>query len=101
WAFQAATARYQSIREPNPSVCLGRLFDANGAIVDSSTPVSIQQMFSAGMSAAPPADWASIKAPRLGIFAEFTIKARQPWYWYLNDAQKKEFNKARRALLPW
>jgi len=80
WAFQAATARYQAIREPNPSVCLRLQFDANGAIVGNSTPDSIQAKFAAGMSAVPPADWASINAPRLGIFAEFTIKARQPWY---------------------
>ena len=101
WAFQAATARYQAIREPNPSVCLGRLFDANGAILDSSTPASILEKFTAGFSAVPPADWASIKAPRLGIFAQFTIKARQPWYWYLSAAQKTQFNKAWRPIVAW
>jgi pimeloyl-ACP methyl ester carboxylesterase len=101
WAFQAATARYQAIREPNPSVCLRLQFDANGAIVGNSTPDSIQAKFAAGLSAAPPADWASIKAPRLGIFAQFTIKARQPWYWYLSDAQKSEFNKAWRPIVAW
>jgi hypothetical protein len=86
WAFQAATARYQAIREPSPSVCLRLQFDTNGAIIGNATPDSIQAAFAAGMSAVPPADWASIKAPPLGIFAEFTIKARQPWYWYLSDA---------------
>ena len=101
WAFQAATARYQAIREPNPSVCLRLQFDANGAIVDSSTPAAILAKFNAGFSAVPPADWATIKTPRLGIFAEFTIKARQPWYWYLSDAKKKEFNKAWRPIVAW
>jgi non-heme chloroperoxidase len=101
WTFQAATARYQAIREPNPSVCLRLQFDANGAILDSTTPAAILNTFSAGMSEVPPADWASITAPRLGIFAEFTIKARQPWYWYLSDAQKKEFNKAWRPIVAW
>ena len=101
WAFQAATARYQATREPDPSVCLHLEFDANGAIVDSSTPASIQEAFSAGMSAVPPADWASIKAPRLGIFAQFTIQARQPWYPYLSDAQKTEFDEAWRPIVAW
>ena len=32
WAFQAATARLQALREPDPAVCLGAQFDANGAL---------------------------------------------------------------------
>src|SRR6516165_7912208 len=66
-----------------------------------STPASIQENFTAGFSGVPPADWASIKAPRLGIFAQFTIKARQPWYWYLSAAQKTQFNKAWRPIVAW
>jgi pimeloyl-ACP methyl ester carboxylesterase len=101
WTFQAATARYQSIREPDPSVCLRLRFDANGAVVDTTTPESIQETFAAEMSAAPPANWASIAAPRLGIFAEFTNEARQPWYWYLSDAQRAEFDEAWRPIVAW
>src|SRR5262249_13216778 len=74
WAFQAATARYQAIREPNQSVCLRLQFDANGAILENTTPASILDKFTAAFSQVPPADWPSIQAPRLGIFAEFTIK---------------------------
>src|SRR5499427_4424644 len=48
FAFQAATARYQAIREPDPSVCLRLQFDANGRVVDTSTPASIQDKFGAG-----------------------------------------------------
>jgi pimeloyl-ACP methyl ester carboxylesterase len=101
WAFQAATARYQAIREPNPSLCLRVQFDANGALVDSTTPDSIQKKFAEGMSAVPPANWASIKAPRLGIFAQFTITARQPWYWYLSEARQSEFDKAWQPIVVW
>ena len=93
--------RYQATREPLPSVCLGLQFDANGAILGYSMPDSIAAKFWAGMSAVPPADWASIKAPRLGIFAPYTIKARQPEYWYLSDAQKSEFNKAWGPIVAW
>jgi pimeloyl-ACP methyl ester carboxylesterase len=101
FAFQAATARYQSIREPDPSVCLRLQLDANGAVVDTTTPQPIQDAFAAGMAAAPPADWASIHAPRLGIFAEFTIEARQPWYWYLSRARQSEFDAAWRPIVAW
>jgi pimeloyl-ACP methyl ester carboxylesterase len=101
FAFQAATARYQSIREPDPSVCLRLQLAANGAVVDTTTPESIQEKFAAGMAAASPADWASIAAPRLGIFAEFTIEARQPWYWYLSDAKRSEFDEAWRPIVAW
>jgi pimeloyl-ACP methyl ester carboxylesterase len=101
WAFQAATARYQSIREPDPSVCLRLQLDAKGAVVDTSTPESIQDAFSAGMSAAPPARWASIQAPRLGIFALFTIQARQPWYWYLSEAKRSEFDATWAPIVAW
>lgn len=101
FSFQAATARYQAIREPDPSVCLRLQLDANGAVVDTTTPESIQNAFAAGMSAAPPVDWASIEAPRLGIFAEFTIEARQPWYWYLSDARRSEFDEAWRPIVAW
>ena len=101
FAFQAATARYQAIREPDPSVCLRLQLDANGAVVDTTTPESIQEKFTAGMSAAAPADWASIEAPRLGIFAEFTIEARQPWYWYLSAARRSEFDEAWRPIVAW
>ncbi len=101
WAFQAATARYQSIREPDPSVCLRLQLDAHGAVVDTTTPESIQEKFAAGMSAVPPANWASIEAPRLGIFAEFTNEARQPWYWYLSNARRSEFDAAWRPIVVW
>jgi hypothetical protein len=77
WTFQAATARYQAIREPDPSACLRLQFDANGAVVDTTTPASIQDKFAEGMSAVPPANWAeSIKAPRLGIFAFYSRPKR-------------------------
>jgi pimeloyl-ACP methyl ester carboxylesterase len=101
FAFQAATARYQAIREPDPSVCLRLKLDPSGAVVDTSTPESIQEQFTAGMSAVPPANWASIKAPRLGIFSLFTLEARQPWYWYLSEGKRSEFDEAWRPIVAW
>ena len=101
WAFQAASARLQALRQPDPSVCLRVKFDANGAIVDDTTPDSIAEKFAQGPSALPPTNWASIKAPRLGIFALFTIEARQPWYWYLTAAEQAAFDEAWPPIVAW
>ena len=101
WAFQAATARLQATREPDPSLCLGLKFDANGAIVDSTTPDWIRKKINAGVAATSPTNWASIKAPRLGIFALFTLEARAAWYWYLSPAKKVEFDDAWGPIVDW
>ena len=37
WTYQAATARYFALREPDQSVCLNLEFDANGAITGSTS----------------------------------------------------------------
>jgi hypothetical protein len=46
-------------------------------------------------------NWANIDAPRLGIFALFTIEARQPWYWYLTSAEQAVFDKAWPPIVAW
>ncbi len=103
WAYQAATARLQATREPNQAVCLGVLFDANGAITDSSTPDWVSQKLLAGVAGAmnPPVNWPSIHVPRLGIFALYTPKGRQPWYWYLSPGEQAEFDHAWRGIVAW
>jgi pimeloyl-ACP methyl ester carboxylesterase len=96
WAFQAASARLQALREPDPSVCLRVTFDANGAIVDSTTPDWVSAKLFAGVegSVNPPVNWARIEAPRLGIFAPWTLEAKQPHYWYLTSADQAAFDQA-------
>jgi pimeloyl-ACP methyl ester carboxylesterase len=101
WAYQAASARLQAVRQPDQSLCLRVSFAADGAIVDSTTPDWISDKINAGVRATPPTNWASITAPRLGIFAPFTATARQPWYWYLNAAQKAEFDDAWGPIIAW
>ena len=54
-----------------------------------------------GIRAIPPTNWASIKVPRLGIFALFTVQARQAWYWYLSPAKKVEFDDAWGPIVTW
>jgi pimeloyl-ACP methyl ester carboxylesterase len=103
WAYQAAGARLQATREPAQAACLGVVFDAKGAITDSSTPDWVSQKLLAGVAGAmnPPVDWAAINAPRLGIFAPYTRKGRQPWYWYLSPEKQAEFDRAWPPIVSW
>jgi pimeloyl-ACP methyl ester carboxylesterase len=103
WAYQAASARYTALRETDQSVCLNLKFDADGAIVDSTSPQWVSDKLLAGVagSANPPTNWANINAPRLGIFAQFTPEARQAWYWYLSPAKKAEFDDAWPSIVAW
>ena len=96
-SFHGATA---GNREPNPAICHRLVFDANGAIVGDTTPDFIRTAIFEGAKASP-VQWARIEAPRLGIFAQNTLRAKAPGYWYLSDAQKKEFNKAWRPIVAW
>ena len=103
WAFQAASARLTALREADAAVCLGVRFDADGAIADSTTPEWVSEKILDGVagSANPPVNWATINAPRLGIFAPYTLEARQAWYWYLSAAEKAEFDAAWPPIVDW
>lgn len=100
-AYQAASARYLSVREPNQAVCHNLEFDAKGGIVDATSPDWVTERLMAGVAANPPVDWSAIAAPRLGIFAPYTIRARQAWYYYLPPAEKAEFDAAWPAIVVW
>lgn len=69
--------------------------------MDSTTPDWVSNKISAAVAASPPTNWASIKAPRLGIFALFTLEARQAWYWYLSPGKKAEFHAAWGPIVDW
>ena len=103
WAYQAATARFLALRKPNPAVCKGVQFDASGAVIGSTTPDWVIPALLEGVegSANPPVNWANIAAPRLGIFAQFTIEARAPWYWYLTAADQAAFDEAWPPIVVW
>ena len=102
-AYQAASARYLALREPDASVCLNLEFGADGSIVDSTSPQWVTDKLLAGIAgtANPPVNWTRIKAPRLGIFAPYTVEARQAWYWYLSAGKKDEFDRAWPAIIAW
>jgi pimeloyl-ACP methyl ester carboxylesterase len=103
WTYQAALARFVAQRKPDPAVCLGLEFDANGAVTGSTTPDWVDAKLFEGVAGAvnPPTNWASIKAPRLGIFALFTVEARQAYYWYLTAAEQAAFDEAWPPIVAW
>ena len=55
-AFQAAKARLQALRTPDPSVCLGLRFNANGVILESTTPAWVPERITQAISG-PPTNW--------------------------------------------
>jgi len=103
WAYQAAQARFQALRRPDPAVCIGLQFDANGAITGSTTPDWVGAKILEGVAGSvnPPVNWTNIAAPRLGIFALFTVAAKQPWYWYLTPAERAKFDEAWPSIVAW
>ena len=100
-AYQAASARYTALREPDAAVCHNLAFNAEGAIVDATSPDRVADELHAGVAANPPTDWTKIRAPRLGIFAPYTAEARQAWYFYLDPAQRAEFDAAWPPIMDW
>ena len=103
WAYQAAFARYVEQRRPDQAACLTLKFDARGAIVDSTTPDWVPEQLFAGFagSANPPVNWARIKAPRLGIYAPYTLTDRLAYYWYLKPAEQVAFDSAWPDIVAW
>ena len=99
--YQAASARYTALREPDAAVCHNLAFNAEGAIVDATSPDRVADALHAGVAANPPTDWTKIRAPRLGIFAPYTAEARQAWYFYLDPAQRAEFDAAWPPIMDW
>ena len=102
-AFQAASARYSALRKPDPAVCIDIVFGPHGEIVASRTPDWVDDKLLQGVSgtANPRVNWAQVAAPRLGIFAQYTLQARQAWYWYLSPADQVAFDQAWPSIADW
>jgi pimeloyl-ACP methyl ester carboxylesterase len=103
WDYLAATARILALRRPVPAVCIGLQFDANGRITGDTTPAWVGTKIYDGVAGSvnPPVNWPGIDAPRLGIFAVFTLEARQAQYWYLSAADQKLYNEVWPSLVAW
>ena len=71
--------------------------------MDSTSPDWVSEKLLAGVAGSvnPPVPWARIKAPRLGIYAPYTLTGRQAWYWYLKLAEQVAFDAAWPDIAAW
>ena len=99
--YQAASGRLEGFRRPNAAACNGFVFDSSGMIVDSVSPQDISDKLLASVKKQRPTNWRKIKAPRLGIFATFTLEDLLPWYWYLSPDQQEVFDRAWPPIVEW
>ncbi len=99
--YQAASGRLEGYRRPNAAACNSFTFSPSGMIGDSVTPPSINEKLLADVKRQRPVNWQNIAAPRLGIFASFTLEDRQPWYWYLSDDEQALFDRAWPPIVEW
>jgi non-heme chloroperoxidase len=99
--YQAASARLEGFRRPNAAACNGFTFSPSGMIGDSVTPQDIHDKLLADVKKQRPTNWRKIRAPRLGIFATFTLEDLLPWYWYLSADQQAEFDRAWPPIVEW
>ena len=101
WAFQAATARLQAPREPDQSVCLRLKFDANGAIVDSTSPDWITNKIARASQRIRRRTGQASRRRGSASSPYSPLEARQAWYWYLSPAKKAEFDEAWGPIVDW
>ena len=103
FAFQAAVARLQGMREPIPAFCLTFEFDEDGMITADSTLAFIREQILQGVMHPnnPPTNWADIKQPRLGIYAPATLEAKEPWYPYLGPTDQALFDERFPRFVQW
>jgi hypothetical protein len=72
--------------------------DSSGRVLGPITPPEIPEKIHAGIQ---PAEYGRIRAPALGIFSKITSQFRMPYYWYLDPAKQKEFNRSIKSLSQW
>lgn len=94
--YAAAYARYYGSREPEAAMRDTYRLDASGALVGPVSPPEITEKMKLGSRQA---DFAAIKAPTLAIFAP--LAAEQPFYYYLDSAQKAEYDRTFPPILAW
>ena len=100
-AYQAASARYMALREPDPSACHNLKFNADGAIVDSTSPQWVTDKLLAGVAGRKSAG--ELGTDQRAAARHLSLRTRyrrQAWYWYLSPAEKAEFDEAWPAIAP-
>ena len=99
----AATQRLENTLRPAQEVCISLQFDENGMIKGDTTPAWVSEAILRGVQqpASSPTDWATVEAPRLGIFSQPSVQARLAYYWYLSAEDKKKFDENWPGIVKW
>jgi len=99
--FLAADERLEDILRPAQATCIAVQFDDNGRIIDSSTPGWVPQAILWDVQHNPPTDWAKMEPPRLGVFNQPSVEGKLPYYFYLNDEDRKKFDQNWPGIVKW
>jgi non-heme chloroperoxidase len=96
--FAAASARDDGYRKPLAAICNMIRTDSSGKVIGAITPPEISTKIYENLK---PAEYDRIQAPALGIFNKITPQYRLPYYWYLDPARQKDFNRNIESLAKW
>ena len=97
----AANQRLEDILRPAQAECIALQFDENGMITGSTTPDWVPQAVLLGVKTSPPTDWRKMDVPRLGIFDQPSVEGKLPYYWYLNEPDRRQFDENWPGIVQW
>jgi non-heme chloroperoxidase len=93
----ALSVRYAGVRIPEEELRQHNKIDAAGRVVDTPTPAAYQVI----QDLSQPAEYERIKAPVLAIWDVVTPESRLPYYWYLDQAQREQYDRFMANYLVW
>jgi CubicO group peptidase (beta-lactamase class C family)/pimeloyl-ACP methyl ester carboxylesterase len=93
----AMAARYQGVRTPEEELRQHIKTDAAGHIQDTDTPAAYQAIQDLSQAA----EYERIKAGVLAIWDVVTPESRLPYYWYLDQAQRDQYDRFLASYLVW
>jgi hypothetical protein len=91
------SARYYGVRTPEEELRQHIKTDTAGRILDTDTPAADQAI----QDLSQPAEYERIKAPVLAIWDVVTPESRLPYYWYLDQAQRDQYDRFLAKYLLW
>jgi pimeloyl-ACP methyl ester carboxylesterase len=93
----ALAVRYAGVRTPDEELRQHIKIDAAGRVLDTDTPAAYQAI----QNFSQPAEYERIKAPVLAIWDVVTPESRLPYYWYLDQAQRDQYDRFMAQYLVW
>jgi non-heme chloroperoxidase len=93
----ALAVRYAGVRIPEDELRQHNKTDAASRVQDTATPAAYQAI----QDLSQPAEYERIKAPVLAIWDVVTPESRLPYYWYLDQAQRDQYDRFMAEYLVW